>query len=187
MQATVSVVAHEGLAGVTFAKVAEAAGLQRTLVHQYFGSRDQLIGAFIDHAVSAIGTEILNRGSGQSLRERVRSVFATEAYRSREDLTVWIELVALSARDEEARRHLNVLWADRWLPALEAQLSEAYPEASDDAVSTAAYSLACLFEGHWALSMQDVVDERRRHQAERAALLVLDQLEAGDCRSTETG
>ncbi|MBT2423772.1 TetR family transcriptional regulator [Streptomyces sp. ISL-22] len=185
LSATVGVVAREGLAGVTFAKVAEAAGLQRTLVHHYFGSRDQLIGAFIDHAVGAIGTEILSRDAGESLHERVTSLFATGAYRSPDDLAVWLELVALSTRDPEVRQRLHALWADRWLPALEAQLAEQYPGAPSDAVTTAAYALACLFEGHWSFSAQDLADERRQRQAERAALLVLDRLDAAQAAAAE--
>ena len=90
LRATVAVVAREGLAGVTFAKVADEAGLQRTLVLHYFGSRDQLLSAFIDHTMGDTGTEILNRGSGeQPLRERVISMFGPQAYPSHDVLVVW--------------------------------------------------------------------------------------------------
>jgi hypothetical protein len=60
-----------------------------------------------------------------------------------------------------------------------AQLADDYPGASSDAVAATAYALACLFEAHWAFSVQGVVDTRRQQQAERAALLLLDHLEAG--------
>ncbi|MFI7122353.1 TetR/AcrR family transcriptional regulator [Amycolatopsis sp. NPDC049868] len=176
LRATAEVVVRDGLAGVTFAKVAEVAGMQRTLVLHYFGSRDDLIGAFIEHAVGAMGTEIFRRDPGLSLRERVLSLFAPGAYRTREDLVVWTELVALSARDEHVRRRLRELWTELWLPELEALLAAHSPGASSDDVADTVYALVCLFEAHWAFSIQDVVDERRRRQVERAAALILDQL-----------
>lgn len=177
LQATVHVVARDGMAGVTFAKVADAAGMQRTLVLHYFASREQLISAFIDHAVGAIGTEILHRRPKETpLRQRIPEIFRPGTYRSREELVVWIELVALSARDSTVRQHMRNLWNERWLPDLEGQIAEAYPSAHNETVAASAYALACLFEAHWAFSLQNVVDETRQRQAERTALLILDNL-----------
>lgn len=176
LHATVGVVARDGLAGATFSKIAEAAGMQRTLVLHYFPSRDALMEAFIDNAIAAMGTEILRRRAGESLQQRISAMFAPGAYRTREDLVVWTELVALSARDHAVRQRLHDLWAKNWLPDLEGQLAEQYPSASGDTITATAYALVCLFEAHWAFSMQDIVDDRRQHQAERAALLLLDRL-----------
>ncbi|WP_051025642.1 MULTISPECIES: TetR/AcrR family transcriptional regulator [Nocardia] len=178
LEAAYAVVVRDGLAGVTFSKVAEAAGLQRTLVLHYFGSRDELIGAFIDHVVGAMGTEIVRRHADLPLRQRVTAAYAPGAYRSRDDMVVWAELVALSARDPAVRRRLHDLWTERWLPELEAALAERYPEVSGEDVSAAAYALVCLFEAHWALDIQDVVDERRQRHVERAAMVILDSLGA---------
>lgn len=179
LRATVHVVAREGLAGVTFARVAEAAGLQRTLVLHYFGSREQLVSAFIEHAVGEIGTDILHRRSGDTaLRTRIAEIFSPGTYRSHDELVVWIELVALSARDATVRQHLQHLWNDRWLPDLEAQLRHAYPNAPGASIATSAYALACLFEAHWAFSVQGVVDAQREQQAKQSALRILDSLDA---------
>lgn len=178
LRATVAVVAREGLAGVTFAKVAEEAGLRRTLVLHYFGSREELISAFIDHAMGDVGTEILHRGSGEhSLRERVGMMLAPGAYQSRDDLVVWKELVTLSARDPEVAARMRELWDSRWLPDLEAQLAEEHPAAPAPAVAASAYALACLFEGHWGFSLQGVADDDRTRHVQRAALMILDRLE----------
>ena len=176
MQATAGVVARDGLVGATLSKVAAAAGLQRTLVLHYFGSRDALIGAFIDHAVAAYGTAMLRGGAEDSLQRRIDAMFAPGAYRRREDLVIWSELVALSAREPAVRTRLHALWADRWLPELEAQLADQYPNAHSDAVAAAAYALACLFEAHWAFSVQGITNQRRQRQAKLAARGVLDRL-----------
>jgi AcrR family transcriptional regulator len=176
LDATAGVVARDGLPGTTLSNIAAAAGLQRTLVLHYFGSRDALIGAFIEQTVSAYGTAMLRGHAGEPLRQRIEAMFAPGAYRTTEDLVVWSELVALSARDPAVRRRLQDLWAHRWLPDLEAQLAAEYPGASAEAVAAAAYALACLFEAHWAFSVQGVGDEQRQRQAMTAAETILERL-----------
>ncbi len=176
LDATAGVVARDGLAGATLSNVAAAAGLQRTLVLHYFGSRDALIGAFIDHAVAAYGTAMLCGRADESLQQRIEAMFAPGAYRTSEDLVVWTELVALSARDPAVRGRLQDLWDRRWLPDLEAQLAALYPSASTEAVAATAYALASLFEAHWAFNVQGVADERRQRQATQAAHTILERL-----------
>src|SRR4249919_1370201 len=50
LRAAVSVVAAKGLRGLTYRSVAEAAGVNNTLVAHHFGSRDALIAAALDWA-----------------------------------------------------------------------------------------------------------------------------------------
>lgn len=51
IRATISVVASQGLRGLTFRAVAETAGVNNSLIAHYFGGRDALIEAAFDHAV----------------------------------------------------------------------------------------------------------------------------------------
>ncbi|MFG2446621.1 TetR/AcrR family transcriptional regulator [Nocardia fluminea] len=178
LEATFAVVVREGLAGVTFSKVAEVAGMQRTLVLHYFGSRDELIGAFIDHVVGAMGTAVVHHRDDLPLPQRVVAAYAPGAYRTRDDMVVWAELVALSARDPAVRERLRELWTGRWLPDLEAVLADHYPAVPAEDISAAAYALVCLFEAHWALDIQGVVDERRQRHVEHSAKVILDGLVA---------
>ena len=50
LRAAVTVVAAKGLRGLTYRSVAEAAGVNNTLVAHHFGSRDALIAAALDWA-----------------------------------------------------------------------------------------------------------------------------------------
>lgn len=50
LRAAVAVVAEKGLRGLTYRSVAEAAGVNNTLVAHHFGSRDALIAAALDWA-----------------------------------------------------------------------------------------------------------------------------------------
>jgi len=176
LQAAVSVVASEGLEGITFAKVAEAAGMQRTLVHHYFSSRSDLMNAFIEHYISNMGTEIIHRFSGKPLSERIVMMFTPEVYRTQDDLIVWFELVAQSARNSFIQQMLHTLWTKHWLPDLENQLAQDYPRASQENISATAYVLVCLFEAYWGFSIQGVTDQRRQKQMEQTALMILNGL-----------
>ncbi|MGY2092694.1 TetR/AcrR family transcriptional regulator [Nocardia gipuzkoensis] len=172
LRAIAGVVARDGLANATLSRVAEAAGMQRTLVLHYFGSRDGLTRAFVAEAVAAYGSAMLRTTATEPVAVRIDAMFEPGAYRSREDLIVWIELVALSARDPQVRAQLRV-WMHRWLPEFEHQLHEDFPHANDDRIAMAAYALACLFEAHWAFDLQDVAGPQRHSQAKRAAHAVL--------------
>ncbi|CAA0082505.1 HTH-type transcriptional regulator BetI [Mycolicibacterium vanbaalenii] len=176
LRATATVVARDGLANTTLSQVAAAAGMQRTLVLHYFGSRDSLIQAFVDEAVAAYGTAMLRVDNDEKLLRRIHTMFAPGAYHSREDLVVWSELVALGARDPHVRQRLHALWARRWLPELEQQLADQYPSASPDEISSAAYGLACLFEAHWAFHLQGITGPDRQRQAQHSAQAILDSL-----------
>ncbi len=176
LQAAVSVVAREGLEGITFAKVAEASGMQRTLVHHYFSSRADLINAFIEHYIGEMGTAIIHRFSGKPLSERIVMLFTPEVYRSQDDLIVWLELVAQSARNQLIKQMLYDLWTKHWLPDFENQLDQEYPNATKDAISSTAYVLACLFEAYWGFSVQGVTDTQKQKQMEQTVLMLLNRL-----------
>lgn len=177
LQAAVSVVAREGLEGITFAKVAKASDMQRTLVHHYFSSRVELVNAFIEHYIGEMGTEIIHRFSGKPLSERIVMVFTPEIYRSHEDLIVWFELVAQSGRNPFIQQMLHDLWTKHWLPDLENQLAQEYPKADQEIISSTAFVLVCLFEAYWGFSIQGVTDQQRQKQMERTALQILNALQ----------
>ncbi|TPT51967.1 TetR/AcrR family transcriptional regulator [Acinetobacter baumannii] len=176
LQAAVSVVAKEGLEGITFAKVAEASGMQRTLVHHYFSSRSDFMNAFIEHYISKMGTEIIHRFSGKPLSERIIMMFTPEVYRTQDDLIVWFELVAQSARNPFIQQMLHTLWTKHWLPDFENQLAQEYPKATPEAISSATYVIVCLFEAYWAFSIQGVTDQQRQKQMEQTVLMILNGL-----------
>ncbi|MEV0688062.1 TetR/AcrR family transcriptional regulator [Nocardia sp. NPDC050378] len=178
LRAARSVVAADGLANTTLSRVATVAGVQRTLVLHYFGSRDGLMQAFVTDAVAEYGDNLLRLGADAPVEERVARMFEPGAYADRDDLVVWCELVALAAREPVVRERLTDLWTNRWLPGLEQQLSAAYPAASPDRVAITAYALACLFEAHWAFHLQGVDEPDRTEQAKQSAHTLLSALAA---------
>lgn len=170
------VVAREGLANTTIAKVAEAAGLQRTLVLHYFRDRDGLMSAFIGEAVAAYGERMLPGPAKGTIDERVARLFEPGAYRRTADLIIWTELVALAARDGDVRRQLRDLWTHLWLPGIEELLAAEHPAAPPERVAATAYALSALVEAHWAFHLQGVSGATRRRQLQDAARALLSTL-----------
>ncbi|MGY2093292.1 TetR/AcrR family transcriptional regulator [Nocardia gipuzkoensis] len=167
--AMATVVAQEGLSEVTVGKVAAEAGLQRTLVFHYFGDRAALIEAFLDEAVGLYGEVMLLGEPDKPFEERLDLAFAQGFYERREDLVVWIEIVALAARDDKVRDRLRRLWLERWLAQVEHQLHEQRPAATPEQISDVGYALAMLVEAHWAFQLQGIDAPERTTQAQQAA------------------
>ncbi|MFI6940208.1 TetR/AcrR family transcriptional regulator [Streptomyces sp. NPDC050418] len=175
LAAMTRVVARSGLDDATVSAVADEAGLQRTLVFHYFGDRRALLDAFLDEVVGGYGRRML-RDERRTIGERIDGAFAPGFYAERDDLVVWVELVALAARDEAVRDRLRTLWAEGWLPEVERQLALAAPDADDELVAQVAYGVTCLFEAHWAFTLQGLDSPRRRKQARAAARQLLSAL-----------
>jgi AcrR family transcriptional regulator len=174
--AAAEVVARDGLAETTVAKIADAAGLQRTLVLHYFGDRASLIAAFIDQAVAIYGDTQILGDQTQTIEERLDRAFEPGHYAEPGDLVIWAELVALAARDGSVRHRLWSLWRDRWLPMIEHELRLARPLATAAQTGTAAYGIACLVEAHWSLYLQGLDSPQHRRHAQASARLLLGSL-----------
>lgn len=176
LRAARSVVAADGFAGTTLSRVASAAGVQRTLVLHYFGSREGLMQAFVTEAVAEYGDALVSLGAEGTVEERVTRMFTPGVYESRDDLVVWSELAAVAAREQLVRDRLRELWTRRWLPGIEQRLAADFPAAAPERIAATAYAVACLFEAHWAFQLQGVDDPVRAEQARAAVLALLEGL-----------
>jgi AcrR family transcriptional regulator len=81
LRAAVGVVAAKGLRGLTYRSVAEAAGVNNTLVAHHFGSRDALIAAALDWAAEqSIGASRLREAAalGHSFTESLLELLLAE-------------------------------------------------------------------------------------------------------------
>lgn len=174
--AATAVAAREGIAGTTVGKVADEAGIQRTLVLHYFGDRRSLIDSFIEQTVAVYGDLQILGDRTASLEQRIDAAFDAGHYASRDDLVVWTEIAALAARDDAVRNRIRTLWSQRWLPLIEAEIQAARPGAPRSRVRAVSYGIACLAEGYWALWLQGLDSPGQRHHAQASARLLLASL-----------
>ncbi|TCO53461.1 TetR/AcrR family transcriptional regulator [Actinocrispum wychmicini] len=172
LEAMARVVSRDGLDNATVTAVADEAGMQRTLVLHYFGDRQGLLEAFIDEVVGEYGRRMVSDDT-VPIQARIDHAFAYGFYDSRDDLVVWIELVAFAARDASIRIRLRALWVDHWLPEVERQLALVAPTASEEQISQVAYGLTCLSEAYWAFTLQGVDNSAHARACARLLLATL--------------
>ena len=109
VEATQRVLATEGVAAVTTARVAEVAGVSIGSLYQYFPSREALIAAVIDHKIEADTREILPLVESlrhASLDEAIRGLVELTVRFYRDETPLYREMVAaLATVDREAHVH----------------------------------------------------------------------------------
>lgn len=113
MEATVRVLADEGLRGLTLRKVAERAGKNRGLVHYYFESKADLLASLLDHILA--GTrELIGIDETDSPLEQLWTALRFHAYgpggrddAGRHYYLAILQLQALAVHDPAVRRRLT--------------------------------------------------------------------------------
>jgi AcrR family transcriptional regulator len=123
LRAAVAVVAAKGLRGLTYRSVAEAAGVNNTLVAHHFGSRDALIAAALDWAAEqSISASRLREAAtlGHSFAESLLELLLAEP-----ELQVFqYEMILEARRRPELAEAVSALY-ENYVSALAEGLSAA--------------------------------------------------------------
>lgn len=123
LRAAVAVVAAKGLRGLTYRSVAEAAGVNNTLVAHHFGSRDALIAAALDWAAEqSISASKLREAAalGHSFTESLLELLLAEP-----ELQVFqYEMILEARRRPELAEAVSALY-ENYVSALAEGLSAA--------------------------------------------------------------
>lgn len=139
------IVTH-GLAGVTYQRVAQRAGVQPTLIPHYFGDKTALLAAAVDNTletVTAMAEAWVNGTTGAARVERLLDfVFGGAIARSNVGILA-DQLMAAGHVDERVGDRVRAMY--RTLHEIGADaLADAYPEASRQQCDDVAYGLTCL-------------------------------------------
>lgn len=110
MEATVRVLATEGIDGVTLRKVADTAEMNRGLVHYYFDSKADLLSSLLDHVLA--GTkELIGIDDSDPPTQKLWDALQFHAYgpggidsAGRHYYQAILQLQALSAHNDDVRR-----------------------------------------------------------------------------------
>ena len=159
LSAFAACVARYGLEGATQERVAERAGVKRTILRHYLGNRDDMIDALIDHVVVDFDGQTQALIAALPNRHRVAALldllFDVDG-RTEGDLVLTFQaLVAAAERVPRAGREMAAC-TERFAAALEAELRAAYPKATADSVTAAAIGLMALAFNAEALSPLDL-------------------------------
>ncbi|HET7418814.1 MAG TPA: TetR/AcrR family transcriptional regulator [Candidatus Dormibacteraeota bacterium] len=156
--------AAHGFEGLRTRDVAAAAGVNIATLHYYFPTKEAMIRAVLEHAMSRFRTTLEPHGStADQLRSHLRAVRRLMAAEP-ELGTVMMELAMRASRDDSLRAIVNEMFA-AWQTTMRGLLRRAArdgklrPEASGDA--TAALIMGTLM----AANLAPMADARRGEQA----------------------
>lgn len=149
LQAYEACVARYGLEGATQERIAEEAGVKRTLLRHYLGNRDDMIDALIDHVIDKFdaGTTLLI----EVLPEKNRIPPLLDILYGHFGASDTNQVAAIQALSAAADKYPKVRRAilqsmDRLVAAVENELRLAHPNAPDDArYHAVAFSVTHLY------------------------------------------
>lgn len=137
-------VAKHGLEGTTLQRVADTAGLTRSLIRHHVGNRDALLAAWVERAIARYNDELalLLRSLPTSNRAQVLAASLFGGERTEPDRVM--DLVVATATDHEEARERISRFFEEMIQAIADDLAVSYPGASPEACLEVASGLAAL-------------------------------------------
>ncbi|MEO1194208.1 MAG: TetR/AcrR family transcriptional regulator [Pseudomonadota bacterium] len=174
LEAFMRCVARYGLDGSTQDRIAEEAGVNRTLLRHYVGNRDEMVAALLDHIESRFDEMTLALVQDLPPQERSRRLldrlFAAETHATI-DAAVYQALVAASDRYPGIRDRLTD-FLDRFEATLAQEFAREHPSAESETCSMVATGIAAIyFSFDSSLPLKPPPSWRLRHRAAADALL----------------
>jgi AcrR family transcriptional regulator len=175
LDAAIAVIARKGVRGLRVEEVAAAAGVAVSLLYYYFGTRDGLVRATLDHANERAAT-VPDRGDGASSGyeavERILIGELDEAPAVRESSVVWGEVLASAVFERDLREQLraaNTTWVELVADRIRAGQADGSIRNDGDAEDSAE-RLTALVDGLSARWLAGLIDHGRACELLRSAI-----------------
>lgn len=144
-----------GLEGASLERVAEIAGMTRSIIRHYLGNRDD----FIDALIERITVQVLddynianNLDPQEMIQATLDTMFATErTFNARDKIIIDILMTAKTSYPR-AKTMLAEMF-EQLISGFAADLRRAYPTATPEACQRVAYAILCLSEMHDSLML----------------------------------
>lgn len=182
---------EHGYAGATLERVAERAGVHRTIIRHYFGGRDELVDALLERLRARYAERYLYDDPGASAEETLARVLDaifvpfTEGAPTMD--RVFDALYATAISDPRILDFLRTFYRDA-TARLEERIARARPSATRGDVRTVTAGILALGVGHSILDTIEPVRERaERLRLAADALLATLPGEGVDLRSAGNG
>jgi AcrR family transcriptional regulator len=164
LDAAIDVIARRGVRGFRVEQVAEQADVAVSLLYYYFGSRNGLVRATLDHANERAATTTPATGSGRATVEA--SLLAELDPKARDTSVVWGEVLASAVFEAELRdqlREAGATWTELVAAAIAAGIEDgSIPKTVEAPV--AAERLTALVDGLSARWLAGVIERERAHE-----------------------
>lgn len=167
-----------GLEGSTLERVAEEAGVQRTIIRHYIGNRAELLVAlvsrYLEQSRRSLDVFIAELPKTQRAATAVRWLFDPQ-YSDPQSVRVASALTQASSEQPWLAEKMRA-WLDDFVARLRGIIADDYPDASPEAVSAAAAGIAGIYfnvEASYALGDVRALSKASKH----AAMMLLDAVE----------
>lgn len=175
LQAYEACVGRYGLEGATQERIAEEAGVKRTLLRHYLGNRDDMIDALIDHVIAKFdaGTALLV----EVLPDSNRIPPLLDILYGHFGASDTNQVAAIQALSAAAEKYPNIRRAilgcmDRLVDAVEEELRRAHPKAPPGRLHTVAFSITHLYFSIDSCSGLNPPKDWWRHARSSAELMI---------------
>ncbi|MBM81848.1 MAG: transcriptional regulator [Planctomycetaceae bacterium] len=168
-------VAKYGLEGSSLERVAEEAGMKRSILRHYIGNRDDLIEALAKRVVAKYRThfqEFLENDSETDRVDRLLALFfPTKPLETAESVMVIESLIAASDQHTTVRM-LMLEYVDDLVADTALELRAAYPNATKARCWSVAYGLICIWFNQESLAPLQLPGKYLRAARANAKVLV---------------
>ena len=160
-----------GLEGSSLERIAQEAGVRRSLIRHYFGNRNELTEALIAGVIErtvSVYRDVIRTAGAEGGTTALVDYLTGPAFPDKRDDALVDALMAVSHRDERLRGQLRAKY-QTFQQSIHRELRRAFPSADADMVRATSYSLMCLAIGNAA--MYDLELPAREHgDARRCAM-----------------
>jgi AcrR family transcriptional regulator len=177
LDAAIAVIARDGVRGLRVERVAEEAGVAVSLLYYYFGSRNGLVRATLEHANErAAAAAAPAGGDGVSGLERVEATLLAEFGgdpETRDTSVVWGEVLASAVFQPDLREQLQQAAAN-WTDLVAGAIQDGVEDGSirpDVDARGCAERLTALVEGLSARWLAGLVERERARELVAAAVV----------------
>ncbi len=176
LDAAIAVIARDGVRGLRVERVAAEAGVAVSLLYYYFGSRNGLVRATLEHANERAAAAAAPESNGASGLERVEATLLAEFggdAETRDTSVVWGEVLASAVFQPDLREQLREAaanWTDLVARAIESGVEDGSIPADVDAQGCAE-RLTALVDGLSARWLAGLVERDRARELLAAAVV----------------
>lgn len=174
LDAVLSVLARDGIAGVSVRAVAKEAGVASGLAGYYFDGKTGMVESAL-HRIGEQDVGLLEARPGTDPETAVRQALArvaSQRYLTAEYVTLRLQMWAL-ARVDESYAEINSAAHFRYRDALAALIATARPDLSASDVTQRATDIVLVQNGIWLTSLLGVDREAVRRAVSRCEELAL--------------
>jgi AcrR family transcriptional regulator len=153
LDAVEACILEQGIEGVTFARVAKAAGVRTSIVPHYFGTKGALMAAMVDRVlarVEALLDDAVSGAEGRALIDRLLDVLFGGRFAVPNVILVVDQLRATAYFNEATRERLVNMYRHLERLAHDA-IEDAYPDATPSQRQAVAYAMLCLGDANNSL------------------------------------